>query len=162
MLYLKAIFWAALLPGSVTVLLPALILTWVGATVPETWGLAQYFGSLLIITGAAVLLRCVWEFIVVGRGTLSPVEPPRHLVVTGLYRYVRNPMYVGVFLVLLGEILFFASSALLIYTIAWFICVNLVVLLYEEPGLRSKFGQSYDDYCSGVRRWIPARRTPGK
>lgn len=155
MLYLRAIFWTVVLPGTVTIFLPRLILARAGAVVPETWGVAQYFGLLLVVAGAAVLLRCVWDFIVVGWGTLSPVEPPRHLVVTGLYRYVRNPMYVGVFLVLLGEIVFFASPALLIYTVAWFICVNLFVLLYEEPALRGKFGQEYDDYCRSVSRWIP-------
>jgi protein-S-isoprenylcysteine O-methyltransferase Ste14 len=157
MLYLRAIFWTVLLPGTVTIFLPALILDPVRSTVPVTWGIAQYFGLLLVTAGAAVILRCVWDFIVVGRGTLSPVDAPRHLVVTGLYRYVRNPMYIGVFLVLLGEIVFFASAALLIYMIAWFICVNLFVLLYEEPVLRSKFGESYEDYCRSVRRWLPRK-----
>ena len=156
-LYLRSIFWTVVLPGTVTIFLPRLILARVGSAAPETWGVAQYFNLLLIIAGAAVLLRCVWDFIVVGRGTLSPVDAPKHLVVTGLYRYVRNPMYVGVFLVLLGEIIFFASTALLIYTIVWFGFVNLFVLFYEEPALRSKFGQSYEDYCRSVRRWVPRR-----
>ena len=151
------------MPGTVTVFLPALILARIGAVVPERLNAAQYVALLLILAGAAVLLRCVWDFVRVGRGTLSPVDAPRHLVVTGLYRYVRNPMYVGVFLVLLGEMVFFSSVALLIYTIVWFICVNLFVLLYEEPVLRSKFGKSYDDYCQSVHRWIPApkRRVNG-
>ena len=163
MLYLRAIFWTVLLPGSVTIFLPALILDRTAAVVPKTLNATQSVALLLILAGAAVLLRCVWDFIRVGRGTLSPVDAPKHLVVTGLYRYVRNPMYVGVFLVLLGEMVFFGSVALLIYTILWFICVNLFVLLYEEPVLRSKFGKSYEDYCRGVRRWIPApkRRVNG-
>jgi protein-S-isoprenylcysteine O-methyltransferase Ste14 len=158
MLYLRAIFWTVLLPGTVTTFLPALILARIGAVVPETLNAAQYVALLLILGGAAVLLRCVWDFVRVGRGTLSPVDAPKHLVVTGLYRYVRNPMYVGVFLVLLGEIVFFGSVALLIYTIVWFICVNLFVLLYEEPVLRSKFGREYEDYCRSVHRWLPRRR----
>jgi protein-S-isoprenylcysteine O-methyltransferase Ste14 len=157
MLYLRAIFWTVILPGTVTIFLPGLILARVGSGVAQTWDVAQYLGLLFIVAGAVVLLRCVWDFIVVGRGTLSPVDAPRHLVVTGLYRYVRNPMYIGVFLMLLGEIVFFASATLLIYAIAWFTFVNLFVLFYEEPALRSKFGESYEDYCRSVRRWMPRR-----
>jgi protein-S-isoprenylcysteine O-methyltransferase Ste14 len=111
-------------------------------------------------TGAAIVLRCIWDFAAKGRGTLAPVDPPKQLVVQGLYRYVRNPMYLGVLLVLLGETAFFGSPALLQYTLAWFFLVNLVVVLYEEPSLRNRFGDSYERYRRSVHRWLPTRPTP--
>jgi protein-S-isoprenylcysteine O-methyltransferase Ste14 len=85
------------------------------------------------------------------------MDPPKHLVVEGLYRYVRNPMYLGVLLLLLGETAFFQSSALLQYTVAWFIVVNLLVVFYEEPALRRRFGDSYERYVRSVHRWLPSR-----
>jgi len=97
----------------------------------------------------------VWDFAANGRGTLAPVDPPRTLVVRGLYRYVRNPMYVGVMTILLGESLFFASTTLLRYAIGCFVAFHLFIMLYEEPTLRSKFGESYITYCSAVNRWLP-------
>jgi len=111
-----------------------------------------------MIAGTAILLRCIRDFAVVGRGTLSPIDAPRKLVVAGLYRYVRNPMYVGVTMVLVGEVLFFKSLALLEYTVVWFGVVNLFVLFYEEPTLKRRFGESYDRYRRSVGRWIPGRR----
>ena len=83
---------------------------------------------------------------------------PKRLVVTGLYQYVRNPMYVGVMLFLLGEALFFGSLRFLLYAIAWLLFVHANVLLYEEPNLRRKFGNSYELYTSAVHRWIPGKK----
>ena len=80
---------------------------------------------------------------------------------TGLYRYVRNPMYAGVLILLLGEALMFQSVALVIYTFCWFVFVHLNVILWEERLLRHKFGDSYSRYCGSVRRWIPGRRYAG-
>ena len=111
------------------------------------------------VSGAAVLLRCIWEFMVTGRGTLAPVDPPTQLVVRGLYRYVRNPMYLGAFTMLLGEAALFKSLALLEYAVAWFIIINLIVLFREEPVLRRRFGESYDRYVRSVHRWLPTRPT---
>jgi protein-S-isoprenylcysteine O-methyltransferase Ste14 len=110
-----------------------------------------------MVLGAAILVRCIWDFAAKGRGTLAPIDPPRQLVVQGLYRYVRNPMYLGVLLLLLGETAFFKSIALLQYTLAWFIIVNLFVVFYEEPALRHRFGDSYERYFRSVRRWLPTR-----
>jgi protein-S-isoprenylcysteine O-methyltransferase Ste14 len=94
----------------------------------------------------------------VGRGTLAPFDPPERLVVRGLYRYMRNPMYVGVLIMLLGEALFFESLALLWYAVIWFGVINVVVVAYEEPTLRGDFGESYDLYCRTVHRWVPTFR----
>jgi protein-S-isoprenylcysteine O-methyltransferase Ste14 len=110
---------------------------------------------LVIAAGTALLGACIWEFARRGRGTLSPVDPPKELVVQGLYRYVRNPMYLSVSTVLLGEALLTRSTALLGYWAIFFAAANLFVMLYEEPALRRQFGESYERYCRNVGRWIP-------
>lgn len=105
--------------------------------------------------GAVLLLACIVEFARHGRGTLSPVDPPRELVVRGLYRYVRNPMYLAVTMILLGEALLLRSTDLVIYWAGFFIAANLFIIGYEEPHLRRQFGPSYATYTSQVGRWIP-------
>jgi protein-S-isoprenylcysteine O-methyltransferase Ste14 len=117
-------------------------------------------GLLGIGLGIALLAACIFEFARSGRGTLSPIDPPRHLVVRGLYRYVRNPMYLSVTTIVLGELLLTGSRALLVYWIIWFAAVNLFVIGYEEPTLRRRFGASYDEYTQQVGRWIPRFRSP--
>ena len=112
-------------------------------------------GLICIGAGAVLLGACIFEFARSGRGTLSPVDPPRHLVVRGLYRYVRNPMYLAVTTIVLGEVMVTRSSALAFYWIAWFAAVNLFVIGYEEPTLRRQFGASYHEYSNQVGRWIP-------
>ncbi len=95
-----------------------------------------------------------------GRGTLSPADPPRELVVRGLYRYVRNPMYLAVSLIVLGEALLTASRGLLYYWAFFFAIVNVFIIGYEEPTLRRRFGESYERYTQRVPRWVPRLR-PG-
>jgi protein-S-isoprenylcysteine O-methyltransferase Ste14 len=112
-------------------------------------------GILCLVLGAALLLACIWEFARRGRGTLSPADPPRHLVATGLYRHVRNPMYLSVTLIVLGEVLLTSSQALLLYWAIWFAAANLFVIGYEEPTLQRQFGAEYDRYRQQVGRWIP-------
>jgi protein-S-isoprenylcysteine O-methyltransferase Ste14 len=123
---------------------------------------AQVLGLLLTSAGVVLLVACIGEFARSGRGTLSPVDPPRHLVVRGLYRYVRNPMYLSVTAIVLGEVVVTRSTALAIYWAVWFACVNVFVITYEEPTLRRQFGASYDEYVKRVGRWIPSLspRTP--
>ena len=86
---------------------------------------------------------------------MSPLDPPRELVVRGLYRYARNPMYLSVTTIVFGEAMLTRSSALAVYGIVWFAFVNLFVIGYEEPTLREMFGRSYEDYTRRVGRWIP-------
>jgi protein-S-isoprenylcysteine O-methyltransferase Ste14 len=105
--------------------------------------------------GVVLLAMCIVEFARSGRGTLSPLDPPRDLVVRGLYRYVRNPMYLSVTTIVLGEAMLTRSSALAVYWVVWFACANLFVIGYEEPTLRQMFGRSYEDYTRRVGRWIP-------
>jgi protein-S-isoprenylcysteine O-methyltransferase Ste14 len=117
-------------------------------------------GALSIALGTVLLVACVIEFARSGRGTLSPLDPPRHLVVRGLYRHVRNPMYLSVTTIVLGEVLIARSWPLAAYWAVWFLCANVFVIGYEEPTLRRQFGASYDAYCRQVRRWIPRLRVP--
>jgi len=100
------------------------------------------------------MVICIYEFAVFGKGTLSPLDPTKRLVVRGLYRYSRNPMYVGVMLMLIGEAIFAASIPLLIYLVLVFIGFNLFILLHEEPRLKRDFAEEYAEYCKKVRRWI--------
>ena len=155
MLALRSIFFTFLLPGTVTVLIPYFVVFGGRVDYQRTWGLQCYLSLLPISIGAGILVWCIWDFAVVGRGTLAPVDPPKHLVVRGLYRYVRNPMYVGVVSILFGESLFFWSLSLLCYAIVFFITAHLFVVLYEEPALLRQFGQSYEAYRHGVHRWLP-------
>jgi protein-S-isoprenylcysteine O-methyltransferase Ste14 len=105
-----------------------------------------------------LLAACIFEFARSGQGTLSPVDPPRHLVIRGLYRYLRNPMYLSVTMIILGEALVAHSVALAGYWAVWFVCANLFVIVYEEPALRQRFGESYDEYTQKVGRWSPRFR----
>jgi len=118
-------------------------------------------GLICIVVGAVLLATCIWEFARRGRGTLAPVDPPGVLVVQGLYRYVRNPMYVSVTVIVLGELLLTGSPYLLAYWAAWFVAVNVFVMAYEEPILRRQFGDSYLEYTRSVGRWVPRFRSSG-
>ena len=156
-LALRSLLWTALLPGLFAGFVPL-----------RFFGLARVqvsfqnplhvLGLVTLALGATLLLTCIWEFARSGRGTLSPVDPPRELVVRGLYRYVRNPMYLSVTVIVFGESLLTGSRALLVYWAIWFVAVNLFVMGYEEPTLRLRFGESYERYAREVRRWLPRVR----
>jgi protein-S-isoprenylcysteine O-methyltransferase Ste14 len=109
--------------------------------------------ACLILVGGCVLLRCVWDFFRVGQGTLAPFDAPRRLVVTGLYRFTRNPMYNGVLAVILGEAWLFRNIAVLEYAGLIFVMFHLWVLVYEEPALDTQFGASFRAYRRAVPRW---------
>lgn len=142
-------------PGSIAVLFPYWIDRW--QILPPLLGLVVFraLGALLICAGFPVLLDSFARFALEGFGTPAPIAPPRHLVVGGLYRYVRNPMYVAVSALVFGQGLLFGSVQVLKYGLAVVVGFHLFVLLYEEPTLRSKFGNEYDVYCKNVRRWWP-------
>jgi protein-S-isoprenylcysteine O-methyltransferase Ste14 len=144
---------AFVLPAVTLLWIPSLL--WPRGRAPDPLGLT---GIPLILAGAAVLIDCVVKFAVKGKGTLAPIDPPKKLVTGGLYRFVRNPMYVGGLLVLFGQALYFRSSSLLLYALAWWLAVNLFIVLYEEPHLRSDFGTDYENYRTAVPRWIPRFR----
>ncbi len=151
---LKLLLFTLLVPCSVTVWVPCFFLSsslrW---TSLQFGGLARA-GMLSIALGTIGYFWCAWDF-AFAEGTPAPMDPPKTLVAQGLYRYVRNPMYISILLILLGESLLFKSLILLRYAAIWWIVVYLFVLLYEEPTLRRKFGTSYHRYCEDVPRWIP-------
>lgn len=118
----------------------------------------RVLGVLLILAGLIVLLDSFARFAMEGLGTPAPVFPTRRLVVRGLYRYVRNPMYVAVIVILLGQALFFENFRLLEYSATVWILFHLFVLAYEEPTLCSRYGDEYRIFCDHVPRWIPRVR----
>lgn len=111
-------------------------------------------GLVLVALGTFGLLWCVRDFYVSGKGTLAPWAPPQHLVVVGLYRYSRNPMYVSVALILLGWAAAYRSAALLIYALAVVVAFHFRVVLGEEPWLARAHGAAWQQYMRRVRRWI--------
>lgn len=115
----------------------------------------RIFGAILVLCGVPLLLDSFARFAIQGLGTPAPVMPTKHLVVTGLYRRVRNPMYVGVLATIFGQALLFGSSRLLLYGCVVWLAFHLFVLSYEEPTLRKSFGREYDEFCAHVPRWIP-------
>jgi len=152
-LALRSLLFLILIPGTVAGYIPLRILrASKELSVPRLSAASLLSGGLALL-GAAVLLLCVWDFLSAGRGTLAPFDPPRLLVVRGLYRFSRNPMYNGVLAVLLGEAWLFRSTALLQYALLMFILFHLVVVVYEEPALGSRFGDSYRAYRRAVPRW---------
>ncbi len=118
-------------------------------------GLFAYLALPLWLLGGVMVLRCFWLFTFTGHGTPAPIDPPKALVTTGLYRYVRNPIYLGALTILIGHFLWFKSIWLLAYTVVVFLVFHLFVTLYEEPTLKVKFGAAYEQYCKSVPRWIP-------
>ncbi|HVG25000.1 MAG TPA: isoprenylcysteine carboxylmethyltransferase family protein [Thermoanaerobaculia bacterium] len=115
----------------------------------------------LMAIGGAGMLKCVWDFARRGEGTPAPFDPPRKLVIAGLYRYVRNPMYVSMGICLTGEALLLPAITrpMLILIATMCLVITALVMAYEEPALRRQFGDDYAAYCRNVRRWIP-RLTP--
>ncbi len=152
---LKLAAFTLVVPGTVTLWLPFYLypaqLRFDSAAMN---GLAL-LAIVLIVLGAVGYFWCAWDFAFAGRGTPAPIDPPKVLVARGLYRFVRNPMYISVLLVLVGESLLFRSLALLRYAVFWFAIVYLFVVLYEEPALKRRFGASYEEYRRRVWRWIP-------
>jgi protein-S-isoprenylcysteine O-methyltransferase Ste14 len=148
-----------LAPGTVAGLIPFWISGW--QFKPPFFGLepVRWFGVLLIALAVPVLLESVARFALVGLGTPAPILPTEHLVVTGLYRYVRNPMYVAVVSIIAGQALLLGNGYVLVYAVVVGACFLGFVLSYEEPKLRKTYGEEYRAYCSRVPRWIP-RITP--
>ena len=157
---LRALFWT-IIPATVFGYIPYLIVTRWRPTAVTRLGVAQVLGLIPMAVGAAILFHSIFLFAAVGRGTLSPLDPPKQFVVRGLYRYVRNPMYVAGIVILLGEALFFQSLAILKYAFGWFVLIHLVIILIEEPTLRAQFGEPYDRYCRKVGRWVVGRPYEG-
>jgi protein-S-isoprenylcysteine O-methyltransferase Ste14 len=152
MLLLRSIFFTFLLPGTVAVLIPYFL---VASPSEAASGAVRFLGMPLMACGAIGLIWSIWQFFAEGRGTLAPIDPPKELVILGLYRVVRNPMYVSVAAILIGEAIFFGSLAVLIEAAVFVVVTHLFIIFYEEPHLRTQFGASYDKYTRAVHRWLP-------
>ncbi len=113
-----------------------------------------------MVPGAVIVLACLASFILRGRGTPAPFDPPVTFVPSGPYRYVRNPMYIGAALVLAGYGLWERSAAIALFALVFFLVFHLFVVLVEEPGLERRFGESYRAYRRAVRRWLPRPPAP--
>jgi len=149
---LRSILFFILAPGMVAGFIPLALLR--NGSQIQT-GFLTYLAFPLWLIGVAMLIWCFWDFTFKGRGTPAPIDPPRELVVSGLYNYVRNPMYVGVLFVIIGHFLWFGFWNLLIYAAVVFIAFHSFVTFYEEPTLKRKFGAAYEDYLKRVPRWVP-------
>ena len=149
-MFARAVFAFLALPGVVALLVPALL----GMRELGSGGSFNVGGLALLLPGFALLLWCVYDFYVAGKGTLAPWSPPRHLVTSGLYRYSRNPMYIAVTLMLAGWAACFWSATLATYAVFVLLGFQLRVVFGEEPWLAKTHGQAWDEYRSRVPRWL--------
>jgi protein-S-isoprenylcysteine O-methyltransferase Ste14 len=152
---LGSALFLVLAPGTVAGLVPWWISRWRLEPQPIWWIPLRIAGGAAIAAGTLVLLDSFARFAIKGLGTPAPVSPTRYLVITGLYRYVRNPMYVAVVAVIVGQGLLLANTRLLEYGALVWLGFHLFVVAYEEPTLRAGFGPEYEAFCRRVPRWIP-------
>lgn len=155
-LLLKNLLFTFVVPGTVAVLVPRLIASLVHVSPDPPLVLA----FVLFASGGGTYAWCVWDFASFGRGTPAPIDAPKKLVIRGLYRFTRNPMYLGVLTVILAWGVYFQAAALAAYAAIVAACFHLFVVLYEEPHLEREFGDEYVSYRSEVGRWLPT--TPRK
>lgn len=149
-MFFRALLAFLVLPGIAGIIVPPLIAQF------DPWrGTPVWQGSLLMLAGLVLLLWCVHDFYVRGKGTLAPWDPPRKLVVAGPYRYMRNPMYVGVLTLVAGWALSLVSMLVTLYVIVLAIAFHIRVVVHEEPWLASQFGDEWVQYCVSVPRWFP-------
>lgn len=157
-LVVKTLMFTMVVPGLVIVFIPSRIAGVPPAVPPRPFTAWQSLGAVLVLVGVGLYLTCAWDFVRVGRGTPAPFAPPRDLVVGGLYRHVRNPMYVGGLTALVGEAMLFRLWALVAYACAVWLMFHLFVVYHEERALRRSFTASYGRYCASVHRWMPRWR----
>lgn len=143
--------WLAMAARPFDARLPLAIPAWMGP-----------LGLVLASLGALLCVWCISTFVARGRGTPAPFDPPREFVAAGPYRYVRNPMYIGGFAVLLGAGLTVRSPSIVGVAVLFLLLTHLLVLLYEEPALGSRFGEPYLRYKAAVHRWLPHAPAGGK
>jgi protein-S-isoprenylcysteine O-methyltransferase Ste14 len=152
---LGTIAFTLVVPGTLIVLIPYLLTGW--QLRPPLLGIeaTRSLGVALMVLAAPLFLRFLSGFVREGHGTPAPIAPPEHLVVGGPFRWIRNPGYVAVVSLVVGQALLFGSGAVLAYAAFLALAFHLFVVFYEEPILRRQFGADYDAYCREVPRWIP-------
>lgn len=154
---IRTVVYLAIIVGLLIIFLPADIVSRSGAPPPSPRGIIQLAGATIALAGAGLAVWCAFTFAVLGRGTPLPFDPPQRLVITGPYRWVRNPMAIGAGSALVGAALFYESLSLLLIAGLFMLGVHAFVVLYEEPTLRRMFGSEYAAYCAAVDRWLPHR-----
>ena len=154
MIALKTLIFSILVPGTVAFVIPWLLLQ-------QPWGLVFVFpsvwlvGFLPLLLGVGLYLWCAGEFTFIGKGTPAPIDAPKFLVIQGPYQWVRNPMYLAVLSIVIGEAILFRSYLLVGYALLVWAVVHMFVVTVEEPSLRHQFGESYETYLRTVPRWLP-------
>src|SRR6266487_6326339 len=154
MVALKTLMFTILVPGTLLGVVPWLLLRRSGGgalAIPSIW----LIGLLPLLLGIGLYFWCAGEFTFIGKGTPAPIDAPKFLVREGPYRWVRNPMYLAVFSVVIGEAILFHSLLLVGYVLLVGLVVHLFVVFYEEPRLARQFGESYEAYLRTVPRWLP-------
>ena len=153
---IKTVLFTLVMPGTIGVYVPQAL----KSDVTKVPVFLEWTAVGLSLCGVAIYVWCAWDFVSKGLGTPLPIDAPRVLVVKGLYRFTRNPMYVGVLLVIFAQAIFYGSKAIAVYGCFVFAMIYLFVRLYEEPTLGRLFGSQYEEYCRTVPRWfLPMRRT---
>jgi protein-S-isoprenylcysteine O-methyltransferase Ste14 len=151
----KTLIFTVLVPGTVAGYVPRLL----PRHAAPVAGAEEWTALAIVAIGIAIYLyTAFWGFALVGGGTPAPIAPAKILVVRGLHRFVRNPMYIGVALVIGGQAWLFHSWRIAIYMACMLVTAHLFVIFYEEPTLRKQFGEEYERYRASVSRWIPKVR----
>ena len=156
MTVLKTALFLLLVPGLLLIGVPVSLM--LSRPALFSFGILRWLAVPLWLVGSAALLWCAYDFIARGHGTPLPLDPPKQLVISGPYRYVRNPMYAGGLVFLLGHVLWSPSWAIIACPVLFFAATHLFITLYEEPHLCKTFGTAYEQYCREVPRWIPKIR----
>jgi protein-S-isoprenylcysteine O-methyltransferase Ste14 len=153
---LKTILFMILVPGTMLVLLPCYL---VGSDPAIfSFGIFRWLAVPVWAAGAEIMIWCAWVFAVHGEGTPLPTSPPKRLMTRGLYKHLRNPIYLGAVILLEGFVFWHPASSILWMPVIVAISAHLFVILYEEPHLRKTFGSEYEHYCRSVPRWFPKWR----
>ncbi len=151
MLLLKNLAYTIVVPSTFAIYLPWLLVSKQSAST----GILLFISCIFFLLGSTGYVWCTWSFATSGLGTPAPFDAPIHLVIRGFYRYIRNPMYGSLLLILFGWITLFPCLALLLYCLSVGVSFHLFVILYEEPHLKKIFGSSYEEYLNQVGRWLP-------
>jgi len=155
MIVLRIIAFTILFPGTIAGLFPRLLIPREVWDRGPQWDVSALAGVALAAVGMGIYCWCAWAFATRGRGTPAPYDPPRKLVVNGLYRYTRNPIYIGVLGVVLGQAILWKLMPLVVYCAIVAVAFHLRVVFYEEPTLRASFGEGLERYRREVPRWLP-------
>ena len=150
-LFLKIALFTLVVPGAVAVLVPLLL----GGDRTVAGGAWLGLAVCLFALGVALYVRAVWDFAVLGKGTPAPIDAPKRLVVRGIYRYSRNPLYIAMLTLIAGWAALFGTAVLVAYAAGLFVVYSLFIRFHEEPRLAREFGEEYAAYTQQVGRWLP-------